>query len=104
MTDTLKLAGQEPKRDLTGTTVHIAEYDRLTLKMIHQWPVAEYRLKAEATQARGIVVELLASEFPDPAHKGTRPLTEQDLAALRGELTGRLSPFAEEASLSQESR
>ena len=73
MADTLKLPGQEPKRDLTGTTVHIAEYDRVSLQVIHRWPIQEYERKADATQARQIVIALLDAQFPDPAHTGPPP-------------------------------
>lgn len=35
MPDTLKIPKQEPKRDLMATVLHIAEYDRSTLKLVH---------------------------------------------------------------------
>ena len=83
MSGTLKMPKQEPRRDLTATVLHIAEYDRGTLKLVQDWPVAEYPQKAVALQARAVVDEFLARAFPDPAHAGTRPLTDQDLAAIR---------------------
>ena len=94
MSDTLKVPKQEPKRDLSGTTVRIAEYDRETLQIIHWWPINEYQRKVDATEARLFLVELLGTLFPDPDHKGSRPLTEQDLIAIRLSVEDRLSALA----------
>jgi hypothetical protein len=94
MSDTLKVPGQEPKRDLSGTTVHIAEYDRGTFQVVHRWPVDEYVYKTDATTARKIVVGLLDTLFPDPAHAGSRPLTEQDLSAIRLSVAEQLGVLA----------
>lgn len=89
---TLKLPKQEPRPDLTANRVYIAEYDRGTLKLVHDWPVGEYGPKATAARAAGIVAELLGALFPDSAHAGTRPLAEQDLAAIRIDVERRLTP------------
>lgn len=82
MPGTLKMPKQEPRRDLTATVLHIAEYDRGTLQLVHDWPVGEFPQKATALQARAVVDEFLARTFPDPAHTGTRPLTDADLTAI----------------------
>ena len=91
MSVTLKIAAQEPRRDLTATNVHIAEYDRVTLRLLQQWPVDAYNGKPLAVRALGIVKGLLETMFPDAAHVGTRPLTESDLVSIRQDVSEQLA-------------